>query len=428
MAESRTTVRIAFTRSLTVWLVSLCSLTPAASAHAADLAIVGAKTYPSPEAAAIPDATVLLHDGRILAVGAKSRVRVPRGFKILRADGRVLLAGFWNCHVHLVNNGLLQPETLNDQALSDALTKMFTRWGFTTVFDLASTMNGANDIRIRIDAGRVVGPRILTVGEPFYPPHGTPVYAEPIYREFHLPSAEITTSAAAVRRVDRQVREGANGIKLFTGSVQGGSQGAVHMPAKDIRAITAEAHRLGRPVFAHPTDVEGLNVAVDNGVNILAHTDPLGGPWSRAFVSRLKVKHVALIPTLMLFDVEPDPRTPVDVGVQQLAAQAKAGGDILFGTDAGFIDTYDPTQEYRLMARAISWRAILASLTTTPARRFGRSASLGRVKAGFVADLTLLDGDPASDPANFAHVRAVLRDGRIAYSANGSQELARLNR
>jgi imidazolonepropionase-like amidohydrolase len=66
------------------------------------------------------------------------------------------------------------------------------------------------------------------------------------------------------------------------------------------------------------------------------------------------------------------------------------------------------------MARAISWRAILASLTTTPARRFGRGASLGRVKAGFVADLTLLYGDPATDPANFAHVRAVLRGGRIA--------------
>ena len=383
-------------------------------ARAADLAIVGAKVYPSPAAAPIAGAVVLIKNDRILRVGPGS-MPVPAGFKIIDAHGGVLVSGFWNCHVHLVSDGLLDPAGLSDEDLSNRLRQMFVRWGFTTVFDLASTMNSAGIIRDRIQTARVTGPRILTVGEPFYPPEGTPVYAKPIYQANHLPSAEITDAEAAVRRVDAEVGAGADGIKLFTGSIQGDGEPQVYMSAGDVRAITAEAHRLRRQTFAHPTDAKGVELAVDNGVDILAHVDPLGGPWSPELIAKLKARRIGLIPTLMLFQVYPDPRTPIEVGLGQVAAQVKAGGDILFGTDAGFMQKYDPTQEYQLMGRAMSWRAILASLTTTPARRFGFKTSLGRVQPGFLADLTLLDGDPAADVAEFAHVRAVFKAGERIY-------------
>ena len=58
----------------------------------------------------------------------------------------------------------------------------------------------------------------------------------------------------------------------------------------------------------------------------------------------------------MLFEVYPDPRTPIDTGLQQLKAQADWGGDVIFGTDPGFMEVYDPTQEYRLMARVLDWK------------------------------------------------------------------------
>ncbi len=399
-----------------VLLLALCAVLSMTATRASDLAIVNAKVYASPEATAIPNATVLIHAGRIVAVEPRDRLRIPADVQVFDARGGVLVAGFWNCHVHLVAGGLLEPERLSDQALSRELTRMFSRWGFTTIFDLASTMRSANDIRHRIETGRVTGPRILTVGEPFYPPHGTPVYARPIYREFQLPTAEIKSIAQAVSRVDQQVHEGADGIKLFAGAIVGGREGIIHMSAEEVRAITAEAHKLGRSTFAHPTDAAGVNVAIDNGVDILAHTDPLAGPWTAAFAEKLKAHHVGLIPTLMLFELEPDPRTPVDIAVQQLGAQARAGGDILFGTDAGFIEVYDPSREYQLMARVLSWRAILASLTTAPARRFGLGGTVGYVKPGFLADLTLLDGDPATEPVNLARVRTVLRAGRIIYA------------
>jgi imidazolonepropionase-like amidohydrolase len=285
------------------------------------------------------------------------------------------------------------------------------------VFDLGSTMKSAGILRDRIQAGRVTGPRILTVGEPFYPPGGTPVYAKPIYEAHHLPSAEITDATEAVRRVEAQIGAGAEAIKLFTASIEGGNAPQVYMAAADVRAITSEAHKLRRQTFAHPTDAKGVELAVDNGVDILAHVDPLGGPWSLRLVAKLKARHIGLIPTLMLFQVYPDPRTPIEVGLRQVAAQVKARGDILFGTDAGFMEVYDPTQEYLLMRRAMSWRAILASLTTTPAHRFGFKNRLGRVQPGFLADLTLLASDPASDVAAFAHVRAVIKAGEPIYIA-----------
>ena len=389
--------------------------------HASELAIIGAKVYPSPVENPIVDAVVLIKDGQIIAVGSSERTPVPPGFKIMNAYGGVLMSGFWNCHVHLVSDGLLEPDSLSDQDLTRRLQYMFVRWGFTTIFDLASTMRSAGILRDRIQAKRVAGPRILTVGEPFFPANGTPVYAKPIYEANHLPSAEIADTMQAVRRVDAQIGAGAEGIKLFTASIQAGDAPPVYMSPGDVRAITSEAHKLRRQTFAHPTDGEGVALAVDNGVDILAHVAPLAGPWSLSFVAKLKARHIGLIPTLMLFEIYPDPRTPIEVGLGQVAAQVKAGGDILFGTDAGFMQVYDPTQEYVLMRRVMGWKAILASLTTTPARRFGFQKRLGRVRPGYLADLTLLDGDPATDVGAFAHVRVVISAGEPIYTAAGDE-------
>jgi len=388
----------------------------ASAASASDLAVVGAKVYPAPDAPAITNAVLLVHDGRIQVIGPRGAVTIPAGAAILDETGKVITAGFWNNHVHLLTPILIDEKNQTDAALTLELDRMFTRWGFTTVFDLASTTATASDLRRRVEAGVVAGPNILTVGEPFYPPHGTPSYAKPIYEQYHLPSAEIQSIPEAVARVDRQVAQGVNGIKLFTGAVEGAS-GVLPMPLDDARAISAEAHRLGRPVFAHPSNQAGLDVAVDGGVDILAHVAPLSGPWTPAFIDRLKARHMALIPTLMLFQVYPSSETPMEVALQQLKAQADSGGDILFGTDAGFMDVYDPTAEYSLMGRVLDWRAILASLTSTPARRFGQADRRGRLAPGMIADFVVLNGDPAEDVTNFAKVRAVFRGGKVISGA-----------
>jgi imidazolonepropionase-like amidohydrolase len=79
---------------------------------------------------------------------------------------------------------------------------------------------------------------------------------------------------------------------------------------------------------------------------------------------------------------------------------------------------YDPRDEYRYMEQAgMSFRQILAALTTAPARRFGDDErATGRLEPGMSADLVLLDADPATDNWALTRVRRVWRRGRVIYS------------
>lgn len=388
---------------------SIAFVSPAA---ADDLAIVGARLYTDPKADALDDSVVIVHDGRIAAVGLRSDITVPAAMRTVTAKGRTLVAGFWNSHVHLMTHDLLHPEAAEPAKVERALHDMFTRWGFTTVFDLTSTTASATALRRMIDAHRIAGPQILSVGDPFFPKDGTPVYARPVYETEGIAIPEIRSTSEAVARLDRQAQAGTDGVKLFTGAILGAEEVMV-MPAEQIRALTDEAHRHHLPVFAHPTNRVGMDAAVENGVDVLAHTTPIAGPWDAAQVHKLTEHRVALVPTMMLFEVYPADSTPLATVVQQVRAMSEGGGDILFGTDAGFMDVFNPTAEYRLMAQAMGWRQILAALTTAPASRFGQSAKRGRISRGLAADMVLLDGDPALDPTAFANVAMTIRAGEV---------------
>jgi imidazolonepropionase-like amidohydrolase len=387
-----------------------------------DLALVGGTVYRDPNAPAIPHATVLIHEGRIVAVGPENSVVIPRGAQRVDCTGKVVTAGFWNSHVHLFVPALLNARTAPPVRLSAQLDSMLNRWGFTTVFDIASVLDNTLALRRRIDSGVVRGPRILTVGEPLWTE--IPVYVRAYLAANHIRMDPVTSTPQAVARVRDLASVGADGIKLFTGSYQGGDSVA-NMPLDMVRAAAAEAHRHRLAVFAHPQNVVGLERAIAGGVDILAHTAPQSPPWTPQFVARLTRAHIALIPTLTLFDVEARKDGESDAAreawiarmVAELRAFARGGGDVLFGTDVGYIDHYDTSLEYELMGRAgMSFRQILASLTTNPAARFHATQS-GRVAPGMDADLVVLSQDPAVDVRAFAKVNFVVRGGRTIYGS-----------
>lgn len=395
------------------------------TANASDLALMHARIYPSPDGAPIADGTILIHDGRIAAVAKQSAVRVPRDAKRIDLHGDAVTAGFWNSHVHLMTPPLLNADKHSDADLTQELRKMLTRWGFTTVFDTASLLKNTNVIRERIASGRVIGPAILTVGDPFYPKGGTPIYVKQFMKDNGFPDEEIVDLPEAIARVHRQIHEGADGVKLFAGAIVGGEVGVLPMPLDQARALVDAAHAEGKPVFAHPSNLAGLTVSMDSGVDVLAHTTPMTGPWPADLTARIFAHHMALIPTLTLFEVEAkkfgEPQAELqrdmDAAVQQVSTYAKAGGQILFGTDVGYTDAYDTTEEYRQLARALDWRQILAALTAAPAERFGYAAHKGRLAPGMDADLVVLDADPSKDVTVFARVRLTIRAGHTIYDA-----------
>jgi imidazolonepropionase-like amidohydrolase len=198
------------------------------------------------------------------------------------------------------------------------------------------------------------------------------------------------------------------------------------MPLPVVRAATAEAHRHGRLVVSHPTNAGGLEAALAGGVDILAHTTPEGGSWESGMVDRMKQAGMALIPTLRLWTFElrrkgADSLTTerfLNIAIEQLRSYAAHGGEILFGTDVGYMTEYDPTPEYLYMQRAgMSFRQILTALTTAPAARFrGSARTNGSLEPGMEADVVVLDGDPARNIRALAQVRLALSKGLPVYS------------
>jgi imidazolonepropionase-like amidohydrolase len=325
--------------------------------------------------------------------------------------------------VHILLPGLIHADKLSSEQISSQLQQMLTRWGFTTVFDIASVLQNTNLIRHRIESGEVKGPRILTVGEPFWEKGGTPIYIKGFLEANHISIPEVESTAQAKERVRQQIRDGADGIKIFANSVE--RDDILTMPLDLTQVIAAEAHDAGKPAFAHVSNNQGIEVAIRSGVDILAHTTPTDDLWSPSFAQRLTAAHMALTPTLTLWDVESKKgnASPDDIekgmsrAARQLEAFSRAGGQVLFGTDVGYIQQFDTSEEFTWMSRAgMSFPEILASLTTSPAQRFGYSTHSGRIAKGLDADLVVLRADPAQDTSAFSKVRYTIRGGEVIYA------------
>jgi imidazolonepropionase-like amidohydrolase len=307
---------------------------------------------------------------------------------------------------------------------------MVTRYGFTTVVDTGSPWTEASALRRRVASGEIDGPRILSAGEILSAAGGLTPPA--LQRLGPLPGTaiEITSREQGIEQVRRHVGKGVDAVKIYAATAM---QTAVEMPPDILAAIVAEAHQNGKLALAHPHNLRGLENAIAGDVDVVVHTFPIAGPLTRDQVAAMTRKRISLIPTLKLWSVETAREgLPADIAervvgiaVGQLRAYAGAGGPILFGTDAGYID-YGPTEEYVLMQRAgMTFSAILDSLTTAPAARFALSAArfalserIGRVLPGMDADVTVLEADPAADIKAFAAVRYVLRAGRVIYQSH----------
>jgi imidazolonepropionase-like amidohydrolase len=333
---------------------------------------------------------------------------------VLDVTGKVVVAGFWNSHVHFTPEaGFAGADTASGPGLADALRAMLTRWGFTTVFDTGSELANTLSLRRRIESGEVPGPRIFTTGGILFPPGAG-----------NRPGMYLAaTPADAVAHATELLDGGADAIKVYAQTFW---DLKLKLTPEVLAAVVAEARRRNTQVFAHPTNSDGLRNSVAAGVDVLVHTTPQIGPWGPELVGRMKAGNIALIPTLTLWRFElARNNVPVEGierfqqrGVAQLREYSTAGGPILFGTDVGYMTTFDTREEFVKMGEAgMTFSEILASLTTTPASRRGLASTSGRIAPGFDADLVVLASDPSRDPGAFAEVLYTIRGGRVIHQS-----------
>lgn len=379
------------------------------------LAIEHARIYVSPSDPPIDDGTILVRNGLIAEVGPQ--VTVPADATIVPCNRCVVTAGFWNMHIHFTEPKWSFANWKSAATLNPQLADMLLSRGFTTVADLGSNPADTFALRRRIEKGELTGPYIYTAGTALYPPHGVPFYLRetlPAWTIRLLPQPD--SPQQAVQIVRRNLASGADLTKLFTGSwVQRGH--VLPMPLDIAKAAVTETHLNGKLVFAHPSNLAGTQVAINSGVDVLAHAaDDTRGVDAALLQSAIN-KNMAMIPTLKMFaaTVRPDKNfmDPICAEVNQFH---QLGGTLLFGTDVGYMTDYSTELEFVELGKSgLDFKTVLAMLTSNPAARMGVSASKGTITPGKLADLTILSADPATDLTNFSRVQAVVRSAKVLW-------------
>ena len=383
------------------------------------VAFVGATLIDGTGASAVPDATVVVAKGKIVAAGPRASTRIPRGARRMNVAGKTIMPGLWDMHTHLH-----QMEW----------APVYLAAGVTTVRDMGNNVYFVVPLRNAVASHEIIGPRILLAG---LVDGGGP-------NAFGALNATTPREGRAIVR--RYHTLGFQQMKLYD-----------LVKPDVVGAIIAEAHRLGMTVTGHVPRSLGLLAALDSGMDNIAHLPIHGDANSdsvRALVDSVRAHGTVIDPTVawgeLLSHSTAEPVSNFIPGVVNLppvlaqrvngmglatvdtaTAHARmrmtlgvvralhdAGVPLVAGTDQG-VPGLSVYREVELYAHAgIPPIDALRAATAVPAKVMKLDRTLGTIEAGKVADLIVLDHNPLDRIENLEHVRLVMKEGVLYRSAD----------
>jgi len=388
----------------------------------------------------VPGTTVVISGNRIQAVGRDGEVKVPEGAEVIDAAGKTLMPGLWDMHTHI---------TAQDGVFHLAS-------GITTVRDLANDTDMLVGLRRRIDAGEVLGARVILAGII----DGPGQYAGPT-------KVLVDTPEKALAAVDRYAELGYEQIKLYSS-----------LDPKLVPAIIERAHAKGMRVSGHIPFGMNAEQAVRAGFDEIQHVNflflrfydgvdtrtparfhavgergaglDLGSQPVQAFLNLLKEKGTVCDPTLVAFEGL-FTRKPGQISPSYAAVADRLPPQVQRGMTGGSAAPEGKEESYRQafkamkdMVRALHDKGItivagtdsmagfslhrelelyveagipavdaLRAATIVPARVMKKDKDLGTIAPGKLADVILIDGDPTADIRDIRRVVLTVKDGVV---------------
>ncbi len=376
---------------------------------------------------------IVIEDDKIVSVGPAADAKLAPGTETIDLPSATVLPGLIDAHTHLtVDTNQIGYQALGISVPRAALTgaknaRITLEAGFTTVRNVGAS--GYSDVALRdaINAGDVAGPRMLVSG-PALGITGGHCDENLLPFEFHYQAEGVADGIEAVQHKVREViKYGADLIKICaTGGVmsKGDDPNASQYTQEEMRAIVAEAHRLGRKVAAHAHGAEGVRWASIAGVDSVEH----GHLMDDDSIATLKKNGTYIVPTLYLMDWNREnlsKRNAPDYMVKKMQLVSAAGENNLkrafaaglkvgFGTDAAVYPHGLNAHEFAVYVRlGMTPLQAIQTSTINDADLLGWSNKIGTLEAGKWADMIAVDGDPLKDVTTLEHVKFVMKGGEV---------------